>query len=249
MSFQDVASRMRKHADHKAAASSDTPPTNFEELYRLRARILGVLIRDAREAAELSIEACAAQIGVPADTLAEWEFGKAMPNLPQLELLAYTLNLPISHFWGTDTTLRTDRELHNPQEYVLIRTRIIGGMLRAAREQQNLSPEDLAAQAGVSPGHINAYELGQRPIPTPVLVSLAAACKVNLNYFLENGNRVGSYLLLQEDVRQFNALPADVRHFVAAPINQPYIELAMKLARLGTDELRAIAEAILDITL
>lgn len=248
MSFQDIASRMRKHADEKAAAAQKPLP-DFDELYRLRARILGVLIRDAREAANFTPDACAEQIGVPVSTLSDWELGKAMPNLPQLELLAYTLNLPLSHFWGTDTTLRTTRTLRNPREYVLLRSRIIGGLLHAAREQQNLSQEELATVSGVSAAHIAAYELGQRPIPTPVLVTLASACQVNLSYFLENGNRVGAFLTLQEDLSLFNDLPESVRHFVAAPVNQPYIELAMKLARLGTDELRAIAEAILDITL
>ena len=40
MSFSDIAARLRKHSDEKAAAEADAP-RNFEELYLLRARILG----------------------------------------------------------------------------------------------------------------------------------------------------------------------------------------------------------------
>jgi hypothetical protein len=56
-------------------------------------------------------------------------------------------------------------------------------------------------------------------------------------------------LILQEDLKQFSELPENVRHFVVSPVNQPYIELAMKLSQMGTDQLRGIAEAILEITL
>ena len=248
MSFDDIAARMRKHTDKKATA--DDAPRNFEELYLLRARILGVLIRDARQVADLDLEACAALVGVAPQSLEDWEYGKAMPGLPQLELLAYYLSVPISHFWGTETVLqRTQRRRIDPEEYVSLRNRLVGGLLRAAREQRELTPEQLAAEAGIPATHVAAYELGQRPIPTPVLATLAAVCRVNLSYFLENGNRIGEFLVLQEDLRNFGELPEDMRQFVSSPINQPYIDLAMKLARMGTDELRGIAESILDITL
>jgi hypothetical protein len=44
-------------------------------------------------------------------------------------------------------------------------------------------------------------------------------------------------------------MPEAMRHFVSVPVNQSYIELAMRLSQMGTGELRGIAEAILNITL
>ncbi|MBN1966880.1 MAG: transcriptional regulator [Anaerolineae bacterium] len=248
MSFSDIASRLRKHSDEKAAKSEE--PRNFEELYLLRARILGVLIRDARQTANLDLNDCAALIGVTPDTLAAWEFGQAMPSLPQLELLAYHLDVPISHFWGTETLLQPAR--HNAVDtgqYVLLRGRLIGALLRGAREQNNLTQEQVAAEAGLTAEHIDAYELGLRPIPLPVLVTLAHAVKVNLSYFLEDGNRIGDSLAMQADLKAIADMPDEMRRFVAAPVNQAYLELAMRLAQMSSNELRAIAEAILNITL
>jgi transcriptional regulator with XRE-family HTH domain len=248
MSFSDIAARMRKYADDKA--ERETVPRNFDELYVLRARILGVLLRDARQAAGLSPDECAAQIGINTDTLLEWEFGKQMPSLPQLELLAYALNVPISHFMGTEMLLQqAQRRQINTHEYVALRGRIVGALLRAAREQQNLTPDQLAGDCGVSPAQIASFELGQRPIPLPVLVELAQVCRVNVSYFLEDGNRVGEFLVLQEDLKRFSDLPEPMRRFVASPVNQSYLELAMKLSQMSTQELRSIAEAILNITL
>jgi transcriptional regulator with XRE-family HTH domain len=248
MSFDDIAARLRKHADEKAEQRQ--APPNFEELYLLRARILGVLIRDARQAAGMSPEDCAAQVNVSVAVLDSWELGKVMPSLPQIELLAYALGVPISHFWGTATLLERDtRQDVDVDEYITLRNHLIGALLRAAREQANLTPEQLAADAGISPANVTAYELGQRPVPTPVLSTLASICRVNLSYFLENGNKVGSFLLLQEDLKNFSALAPEIRRFVASPTNQPYVELAMKLAQMGTAELRGVAEALLEITL
>jgi transcriptional regulator with XRE-family HTH domain len=248
MSFDDIAARLRKHADEKA--EKQKAPTNFEELYLLRARILGVLIRDARQAAGISLDDCAVQINTPAATLEAWEFGQSMPSLPQVELLAYVLGVPISHFWGTSTLLeRNVRQAVDTEEYVTLRNHLIGALLRAAREQANLTPEQLAAEAGIPPASISAYELGQRPIPTPVLATLASVCRVNLAYFLENGNKIGTFLMLQEDLKNFSALPSEVRRFVSSPTNQPYIDLARRLAQMGTSELRSVAEALLEITL
>lgn len=244
--FASIAAQMRSKSKK---AKEEEPPRDFDELYRLRARILGVLIRDARQTAGETAEQCASQIGVAPDLLDAWELGRTMPSLPHLELLAYHFNLPISHFWSAETLRQTAHRPVNSEEYVLIRNRLIGGLLRSARQQQNLTVEELAEAAGLPPGNVNAYELGQRAIPTPVLMSLAHACHVSLSYFLENGNRVASFLALQEDLKQFGELPEDLRRFVSSPVNQPYLQLAMKLAQMGTDELRGIAAAILDITL
>jgi transcriptional regulator with XRE-family HTH domain len=135
------------------------------------------------------------------------------------------------------------------EEYVALRNRLIGGLLRAARQQRDITPEQLAADAGISASNVTAYELGQRPIPAPVLMTLASVCQVNLSYFLENGNRIGEFLVLQEDLKNFTCMPDEVRQFVASPINQPFVDLAMRLAKMGTDDLRGVAEAILNITL
>ncbi len=248
MSFNDLAAKFRQHAAKQADTKAEAPP-NFEELYLVRARILGVLIQDARQAADLDTDTCAQRVGVARETFEAWEMGKAMPSLPQLELLAYAVGLPISHFWGTDLTDTYERQNIDSGEYVQVRNRLIGAMLRAARENAGLTPDQLARATGISNGHVTAYELGTRPIPSPVLVSLASACRVNMAYFLENGNRVGEFLLLQEDLKAFSALPDTLRQFIAQPINQPYLEIARKLAEMGTSELREIATSILDITL
>ena len=57
----------------------------------LRARKLGVLMRDARIAARRSPDDCARAIGVSRGVLRAYEEGRRAPSLPELEILAYYL--------------------------------------------------------------------------------------------------------------------------------------------------------------
>ncbi len=249
MSFSDFAARLRQQQSSNRAEPA-RQPHSFNELYQLRARILGVLIRDARQAARMSLDQCAAQIGVDEDTLLRWEFGQEMPSLPQIELLAYTLDVPVAHFWGTQTLAeQSTRRAVDQDQYVLLRNRLIGAMVRAARQKLGFSAEQFAAETGLTVEQLLAYEMGEQPIPLPILVTVAHACRMNLSAFLEVSSRVGSVLALRQDIEQFRTLTEDVRHFVALPVNQSYLELAMRLSQMSSSELRSIAEAILNITL
>mgnify|MGYP001188982166 CR=1 FL=1 len=247
MSFSDIADRMRRHTDERTEAGT---PRNFEELYLLRARILGVLIRDAREAAGLSLDECAQRIGASAETLDAWEMGYDMPALPEVELLARALEVPLSHFMGAQTLAeRDDQPPVDASEYVTLRQRMIGALLHRARIDAGLTPEEIAAETGIAPAHLRAYEMGRRPIPMPVLVTLASACRISFSTLLEDVSRVGDFLALQEDLKRFAELPEEMRRFVTKPVNQAYLELAMKISRMSSQEMRDIAEAILNITL
>ena len=47
-------------------------------------------------------------LNVENQLIESWEYGDAAPTLPQLELLAYYLDVPVSHFWSMKT-IETDK--------------------------------------------------------------------------------------------------------------------------------------------
>lgn len=247
MSFGDVSARLKKKQEENAPP----PPEerNHEEIYLLRARILGVLIRDARLANGMSEAEIATALGVSEDQVRAWELGEYAPSLPQLEILAYYLGIPVSHFWNTKTISNQEQERQVPnQQYNELRDRVIGAMLTAARKDAKLSQEELAKVAGLTVEQIAAFELGQQPIPFPELTSLSSAVRKSISYFLEDSNRVGSWLALKEEYQHFTELPEEMRAFVTQPVNQAFIDIAMRLSRLQVQELRAVGENILNIT-
>ena len=221
----------------------------FDEIYQLRAKILGVLIRDARLAAQMTPEECAARMGGSVQLLAACEYGQANPSLSEIEMLAYVLEVPVSHFWSHKTISAQTVERQVPtRDYLELRDRVVGAMLRHARKEARLSQEELAHKVGLTVEDIQNYEFGVKPIPFVELTSLASAVDVNLSHFLEDSSRVGAWIELQEEYKQFSELDEELRRFVVKPVNHSYVELAYKLSRMSVEQLRGIAEGILDIT-
>lgn len=253
MSFidDDTANR-RKHVtgQPQPAPTSDVTST-MDHYFRLRARMLGVLIRDARMKASRLESDCAHVVGVSPETFSNWEYGDESPTLPQLELLANFLYIPISHFWSTKTLVNDSNTstTHTQHTYFEIRDRMIGLMLRQAREQANLSVAELAHESGADAQIIAQYELGELPIPMHHLNILAHQVNQNIRYFLDFSGQVGELLAMQEQWKHFAQLPEDVRAFAANPVNIGFIEIAVMLSKLPTDTLRSVGASMLDSTM
>ena len=75
-----------------------------EERLVVRNRIIGLLLRDARERADKTKRECAAALGVSTSTITAYEEGRKSLSLPELEVLAYVLDTLV-----VDTALTTLR--------------------------------------------------------------------------------------------------------------------------------------------
>lgn len=247
MSFEDISARM-KHAQQAAVVPARD--TNHAESFRVRARMVGVLLRDARVAAGRSLEACGGVVHVDAEQVERWELGDETPSLPQLELLAYYLDVPVSHFWGTSTREQSAYDIDRVQnEYLALRNRMVGVLLRQAREGEGLTTQELAEASGIPASRIDRYELGETAAPMHELTVLANTMRRNLSYFQESSSQLGELLALRETWKHFADLPDDLRQFAANPINVGFLEIAFMLSQMPTDRLRRIGESVLNITM
>ncbi len=220
-----------------------------EEKLILRNRIIGLLLRDARERAEKAKRECAAALGVSTSTITAYEEGRKPISLPELEVLAYVTDTPAECFWERDPELMSEEETMPLQEVLALRHRIVGALLRQARLDSGVSQKELAEVLGCSTRRLAAYEYGERPIPLAELELLAQHLHLPLEYFLDNQEGpVGEWHRKQEACRRFHELPREMQEFIVQPINVKYLEVAMKLAQMPAGGLRAIAEGLLDIT-
>ena len=217
----------------------------------LRTRKLGVLIRDARMAARKTVIEVAQAMGISPALLRTYEEGRKAPSLPELEVLAYYLNLPIQHFWSgetlSDDTART--EPINLPQLVALRQRIIGTLLRQKRQQTSVSLKDLSTETGIPQGRLKAYELGGFAIPLPELEAILTVIGGRVEAFHDQNSPVGKWMNDQAAIQEFLNLTPELRTFVCAPVNRPYLELARNLSQLSAERLRAVAEGLLEITL
>lgn len=217
----------------------------------LRARKLGVLLKDARLAAGLEPSACAQAIGVSEEEYSKYEMGENSPSLPELELLAYNLNVPLEHFWG-DQALSATGSAQKPVEaefLIPVRQRIIGALIRKSRLEAGLSIEQLAERLQLSPQDLEAYEFGEAPVPLPILEAFSELLTLPLQEFQDHHGPIGAWAERQRMIQEFLDLPEEMQAFVARPVNRPYLELAQRLSEMSVDKLRGVAEGLLEITL
>jgi len=221
-------------------------------LLNIRAKKLGVLIKDARLAAGKSMKDCGSAIGVSSSRIGVFERGTQSPSLPELETLAFFLNIPFEHFWGADTR-STDLEERiastNLVGLISIRTKIVGAKLRKARTEIDISLKELAESVGITPRRLKSYESGNHNIPLPVLEGMADTLNLSIDFFRDSNGVVGKWASQQKVIQQFLELSPEMQEFVVKPVNLPYIEIAQRLSGLSVEKLRAMAEGLLDITL
>ncbi|MDD5371179.1 MAG: helix-turn-helix transcriptional regulator [Anaerolineaceae bacterium] len=217
---------------------------------KIRAKKLGILIYDARLAARRSPGECASAIGVTQEKYADYESGGDSPSLPELEALAYFLDVPLDHFWGSQS-LSEKQSPDHPIDIIrllALRQRMIGALLRQARDNSNLTLAEVAQKSGIPEDQVKAFERGEQRIPIPELELLINCTGSHLDEFMDKNGPVGQWRADQQTTARFLELPTDLRDFVSKPVNRPYVELAFRLSELSVERLRAIAEGLLEIT-
>jgi transcriptional regulator with XRE-family HTH domain len=223
---------------------------NHRQILQIRNKKLGLLILDARKALRRSVEECAEAVGVSPEQFQDFEKGGSAPSLPQLELLAQYLNVPIDHFWG-QKALSESGIAEMPQDkerLVHLRDRVIGTNLHLARNNAALSYEEIEKKTGIPAGQMLKYEQGELPVPAPELELLASALDTPIERFYDQHGPIGKRRTQQNSYQQFLELPPEVQAFVTRPVNRPYLDLAMRLSELSVEKLRAVAEVLLEIT-
>jgi transcriptional regulator with XRE-family HTH domain len=130
-----------------------------------------------------------------------------------------------------------------------LRQRIIGALLQQARIEAKLSLEDAASQIDTDLARVTAFEMGDEPIPYFELEALAHLFGVGLDYFSDDEHGpLAKHEAEQKMWQTFKELPPDVKTFIAEPINASYLHTAMRMSEMGVEQLRGLAESILEIT-
>lgn len=221
-----------------------------EEAKTLRNKIIGVLLRDARLRAGKTIKDCAAVLDCSPGTITQFELGRKPLSLPQLEVLAYYLDVPLSYFFDQeDLSSQEEEPMPSFADIIAARRRIIGVLLRQGRLEAGYSQKECAELLGCSTSRISQYEFGQRDVPIPELEALAKFLSIPFERFLdETASTLTNYWQLKDEVERFKKLPPELRKFITEPSNILYLNVAMRLSEASADTLRRIAESLLDIT-
>jgi len=129
-------------------------------------------IKSARIDANRSIKVCADFLRISLDRYVAYETGTLIPSLPEIELLAFFLNIPISAILENNNKKSPayDSQIQKHFDVLInLRNKIIGAKIRVLRNEKNLSAAELASKADFCEGDLDAYELGITPIRLSIL--------------------------------------------------------------------------------
>lgn len=216
---------------------------SYEEARSVRGRILGVLIRKWRIQAERTPAECAEFIRSEPQMIEAWEYGDSVPCWPQLELLSLYFNGRSAN--SRDFALTKDNAAR--REYMLLRQRLIGALLRAARETIGWSTDELGERIGHDADLIKRFELGEDKIPVSDLAALAQCLKRDLAYFTALPQAPPSSLVTDETSELTAEKHSDLRQFAIQSENRAFIKLAMAFKHIEPDDLHRIADALFAI--
>ena len=70
-----------------------------------------------------------------------------------------------------------------------------------------------------------------------------------IDVLFDQSGPIGEWMMQQKSAQEFLELPKELQAFVCQSVNRPYLELAVKLSGMSSENLRSVAEKLLDITL
>jgi transcriptional regulator with XRE-family HTH domain len=223
--------------------------------YKLAINILtkkmGVLLKTARTQKGESKKTCAEIIGTSSRMIGKYEEGEKSPSLPELEVLAYYLDVPLDSFWEDMAPDGQDKMdlLKNLNQRLEIRNLKIGALMRKFRQESKLSMKEIAEKLGITTYRLKSYEQGKFPVPVAELNAIMRLYNRDLGDLVADSGPIADWSHAKSAGGEFNELPRDLQDFVVKPVNRPYLDIAIKLSQMSVDQMRDVAERLLDITL
>lgn len=147
-------------------------------------------IRSARLSDRRSIKACADLLHISLDRYAAYETGAMIPSLPEIEMLCTFFNLvPAKLLENDETTIALHPNFDEQSNYAVRMTlsqKIIGAKIRHLREEQQLTPTQLASEAAFTEDDLESFEFGRMPIRLTILFRILSVLHSQYSDLLVN---------------------------------------------------------------
>ena len=224
---------------------------DYQLAINILSKKMGVLLKTARTQKGESKKTCGEVIGATFRTISKYEAGEKSPSLPELEVLAYYLDVPLDRFWEDMTPVDQDKmeALKNLEQRMELRNLKIGATLRKYRQDSKLSMKQVSEKIGLTSYRLKSYEKGKFAVPVAELKALLRLYDRELADLVVSTGPIADWAHEKKAGAAFVELPQDLQEFILKPINRPYLEIARKLSQMSVERMRDVAEGLLDITL
>jgi len=203
----------------------------------------------AREASGKTMKECSTLLDIPASRLKNYEAGKYIPSLPEIEALSFLYRIPVHMFFEPDAIKNL---IHSPestqiQRLVEIRQRIISTRVHLAREKAEISIKQFSQTTSIPASRIKRYEKGTSPITLDDLQKIVNALDLDLDEFFDHNSPLGSWQNDQSKNITFEDLPDELKEFVVDSSNLNYLYTARDLSKIGVENLNNLSNSLTEL--
>ena len=206
-------------------------------------------IHQIRIITKRSIHDCASFLSLSPSEFLEFEQGTSFLSLPQIELLAVFLGVPVSKLFEEDLDdkhqlLIQDRDLHH--RYQLIRQKMIQAKITCGQKEKNLSLVDLHQITQIPVNTLESYLHNAMPIPVHHLLLILHALEKPIDQFVNLDIQNGQDNHQSENATNWQPEFPDENHRKVDNGN-PYILLLETLDHLPKNDQAEILKALLSL--
>lgn len=204
----------------------------------------------ARKASGKTIKECSTLLNIPTSRLRNYEAGKYIPSLPEIEALSFLYRVPILAFFELDTAKNLTHTPESTQLHRLveIRQRIISTRIHLAREKADLSMKQLSQTTSIPTSRIKRYEKGTSPIALDDLQKILNALDLDLDMFFDHKSPLGNWQNTQSKNMTFENLPDELKEFIVDSNNLHYLYAARDLSKIGIERLDNLSNSLARLT-
>ncbi len=216
----------------------------------LKIEFLAKNLSIAREACGKTVRECGLLLDIPASRLKNYEKGKFIPSLPEIEALSFLFRIPIIAFFTEDGVKDhlISPESTQIQRVIEIRQQIIGARIHLAREKSKISMKQLSRTASIPTSRIKRYEEGTTPIALDDLQKIVNALNLDLDDFFDHESPLGNWQNNQTKSIAFEHLPEKIKEFIADSNNLQYLKVAHNLSNIGIDTFNKLSDSLTELT-
>ena len=203
-------------------------------------------LQKAREYRGLSLKDCCSLLGIPTNKLLNYEKGKYVPSLTELEALSYIYSVPLAALFLPEKypDLFKVPNAEQLKQLLQIRQHIISTTLQIALEKTGRSLKVISKQSGVSLSKVKRYFGGETDIPVDDLQRLSGALDLDLNSLMDSESPIGLWQDLQKKKIAYAQLSETARDFLNKKDNWPYMDAIGKMKLVEPGKLETIAESL-----
>jgi transcriptional regulator with XRE-family HTH domain len=203
-------------------------------------------LQKAREYRGISLKDCSNLLGIPTNKLQNYEKGKFIPSLTELEALSYIYGIPLIALFHPGEYPDLFKVPNSDQliQLLQIRQHIISTTLQIAHVKAGKSLKEISKETGVQLSKIKRYLSDGNDIPIDDLQKLVGVLDLDLNNFLDTESPIGIWQEFQKLKHAYTQLPVNAREFLNDKANWPFMDLIEKIKLIDPEKLNSLADSI-----